>query len=227
MEIKRIFEDMHILAVIKPSGIAAQGDKTGDEDLMTILGGNLFLVHRLDRPVGGIILYAKTQAAAAKLSKQISDKTIQKEYLVVVMGSPVAHYGELSDHLKKLRTVNMSKVVQPGTPGSKEARLSYSLIETVETDELGVLSLLSIKLQTGRHHQIRVQLSNAGFPIWGDTKYNRVFMKKKGWSQIALWSSKLSFNHPEDNRLIELTSLPPNEEPWNLFDFFDKNEVSV
>lgn len=227
MEIRRIFEDKHILAVIKPSGIAAQGDKTGDEDLMTMLGGNLFLVHRLDRPVGGIILYAKTQAAAAKLSKQITEKTIQKEYYVVVMGSPDAPYGELSDHLKKLRTVNMSKVVPPSTPGSKEARLSYNLIKTVETSDLGALSLLSVKLYTGRHHQIRVQLSNAGLPIWGDTKYNRVFMKKKGWSQIALWSSKLCFKHPEDNRLMELTSLPPNEEPWSLFNFFNDSEVGV
>lgn len=227
MEIKRIFEDSHILAVVKPSGIAAQGDKTGDEDLMTMLGGHLFLVHRLDRPVGGIILYAKTQAAASRLSKQISEKTIQKEYLVVVMGIPVAPYGELSDHLKKLRTVNMSKVVPPGSPGSKEARLVYSLIETVQTNDLGALSLLSVKLHTGRHHQIRVQLSTAGLPIWGDTKYNRVFMKKKGWSQIALWSNKLGFKHPKDNQTIELASLPPNEEPWNLFNFFDKNEVSV
>lgn len=227
MEIRRIFEDKNILAVVKPSGIAAQGDKTGDEDLMTMLGGNLFLVHRLDRPVGGIILYAKTQAAAAKLSKQITDKTIQKEYYVVVMGTPFAPYGELSDHLKKLRTVNMSKVVPPGTPGSKEARLSYNLIKTVKTSDPGALSLLSVKLHTGRHHQIRVQLSNAGLPIWGDTKYNRVFMKKKGWSQIALWSNKLVFKHPEDSRLMELASLPPNEEPWSLFNFFDDSEVGV
>lgn len=227
MDILKIFEDKHILAVEKPSGIGAQGDKTGDEDLMSVLGGELFLVHRLDRPVGGVILYAKTQTAASRLSRQITEKTIQKEYLAVVTGTPATPEGELIDHLKKLRTVNMSKVVPPETPGSKEARLTYKLIETVQTEDLGALSLLSIKLHTGRHHQIRVQLSNAGIPIWGDTKYNRIFMKRKGWSKIALWSNKLSFKHPDDDRLIELNSTPPFEDPWSIFNFFDDREASL
>ncbi|MDX9918064.1 MAG: RluA family pseudouridine synthase [Gudongella sp.] len=218
MDINIIYEDNNILVAEKPPGIASQSDKTGDDDLMAILDRNgLHLIHRLDRPVGGVIVYGKNKNAASKLSRQVSENTIIKEYLAVVCGNAEKNEVVLTDHLKKLRTINMSKVVEAETPGAKKAELSYSVISRVDSDEFEKLSLLKVRLKTGRHHQIRVQLANAGLPIWGDNKYNRVFMKKKGWTQIALWSYSLTIRHPADNRIMELKSLPDDTEPWNQF----------
>lgn len=103
--------------------------------------------------------------------------------------------------------------------GAKEAILQYTVLETKDTEEYGPLSLLKIVLKTGRHHQIRVQLSNSGFPIWGDNKYNKTFVKKRGWTQIALWSHKISFDHPTKKANSTYISLPYDEYPWNIFDY--------
>lgn len=228
MKIKIIFEDKNIIVVEKPPKMPCQSDKTQDEDLITVLYKQLKndssdipylgLLHRLDRPVGGVMVLAKTKEANRHISRQITDRKFTKEYLAVVCGKPETPSGELKDYLKKLITINMSKVVPKDTKRSKEAILHYKLISTKTTDEYGDISLLKIDLKTGRHHQIRVQLSNAGFPIWGDNKYNKVFVKKKEWTQISLWAHKISFKHPKNNSIVSFTSLPYKEYPWNLFE---------
>lgn len=219
MNIKIIYEDKDILLVEKPPKVPCQSDKTSDEDIMSILNRPyLGLVHRLDRPVGGVMVYAKDEKANSFLSKEISARRLYKEYLTVVCGKPENSTGELRDYLKKLRTINMSKVVDKGTNGAKEAILEYEVLESKDTDEYGTLSLLKVILKTGRHHQIRVQLSHAGFPIWGDNKYNKTFVKKKEWTQISLWSYKIGFNHPRSKEYISYTYLPYDEYPWNYFD---------
>lgn len=229
MKAKILFEDRNIIVVEKPPKMPCQSDKTLDEDLMSILINHcvekevlkekpyLGLVHRLDRPVGGVLVLAKTKEANRSLSKQISEQGFLKEYLTIVCGKPSSPSGEFRDYLKKLITINMSKVVPQNTKGSKEAILKYQLIDTVKTNEYGELSLMSISLETGRHHQIRVQLSNAGIPIWGDNKYNKTFIKKKEWSQISLWAHKLAFKHPSSNELVTFYSYPYDEYPWNIF----------
>ena len=224
MEIKIIYEDKDILVVEKPPKVPCQSDKTSDGDMMSILNRPyLGLVHRLDRPVGGVMVYAKTENTNSFLSKEISARRLYKEYLTVVCGKPEGEKGELRDYLKKLRTINMSKVVDKDTNGCKEAILEYKVLATQDTEEYGTLSLLKVVLKTGRHHQIRVQLSNAGFPIWGDNKYNKAFVKKKEWTQISLWAYKLGFNHPKNKEYISFTSLPYEEYPWDLFDHNLKN----
>lgn len=229
MEPKIIFEDKHVIVVEKPPKVPSQSDKTNDIDMISMLRDYLKekypgarnpyigLVHRLDRPVGGLMVFAKTKEANRSLSEQIRVKDFEKEYYAVVSGKPEANSGELRDYLKKLRTVNMSKVVSEGTKDAKEAILEYQVLETIETEEFGTLSLVSIKLKTGRHHQIRVQFSNAGIPLWGDNKYNKEFVKMKKWTQIALWSKYIGFSHPKDKSKCTFESKPNKETPFNLF----------
>lgn len=228
MELNIIYEDKHVLCMIKPQGVPSQSDKTNDEDLMSeglkYLGKKvenpyLGLIQRLDRPVGGIIVYAKNEFANKELSKQVQLRRTQKEYFAVVCGKPENEKVVLEDYLKKLRTINMSKITTEDDKLSKVAKLEYEALETVETEEYGTLTLLKVKLYTGRHHQIRVQLSNAGIPIWGDNKYNKVFVKKKEFTNIALWSHKFGFRHPKTKEYTEFTSLP-NSYPFTLFSNF-------
>jgi 23S rRNA pseudouridine1911/1915/1917 synthase len=222
MDIKIIFEDKDILVVEKPPKLPCQSDKTSDEDLMSMLNRPyLGLIHRLDRPVGGVMVYAKNEKSNSFLSREVSARRLYKEYLTIVCGSPSETEGELRNYLKKLRTINMSKVVDEGTHGSKEAILQYKVLDTIDTEKYGTLTLLKIILKTGRHHQIRVQLSHAGLPIWGDNKYNKTFVKKKEWTQISLWSYKIGFNHPKSKEYVEFTSLPYEELPWREFNIND------
>ncbi len=228
MEPKIIFEDKHLIVAVKPPMVPSQSDQTKDEDMMRIISEHLELkhqgtakpyvglVHRLDRPVGGLMVFAKTEFANAKLSEAIRLKQFKKIYNAVVCGKPEVFQGELRDHLVKLSTVNMSKIAEPGQKNAKEAILNYGLVKTVRTDEYGELSLLRIELKTGRHHQIRVQLAHAGIPIWGDTKYNPLFVKTKEWVRIALWAAELSFKHPKENKTLEF-KVDPQDYPFSLF----------
>ncbi|NLM12707.1 MAG: RluA family pseudouridine synthase [Epulopiscium sp.] len=227
MEIRVIYEDAHIIVVEKPPKVPSQQDKTGDMDMLSLLKGDLKkkypaarnpyigLVHRLDRPVGGLMVFAKTKDANAKLSEQMQSHHFKKEYLAVVCGKPGADHEELRDYLLKNQVKNISKVVPQGTKGAKEAILEYTYVNSVYTQETP-LSLLKIELKTGRHHQIRVQLANKNLPLWGDTKYNLVFVKKKEWTQIALWAWKLTFNHPKTNKVCSF-ELKPTAYPFSLF----------
>lgn len=229
MNLNIVFEDKHILCLVKPQGIASQSDKTNDEDLMTAAlkyvnnresNPYLGLIQRLDRPVGGIIVYAKTEYANKELSRQVQLRQTQKEYLAVVCGRPEAEKAVLEDYLKKLKTINMSKVTTSDDKQAKLAKLEYDVLSSTETEEYGPLTLLKIKLHTGRHHQIRVQLSNANLPVWGDNKYNKVFVKKKDFTQIALWSHKFGFRHPKTKEYLEFESNPKGY-PFTLFDIYD------
>jgi len=226
MTLKIIYEDTHLLCLEKPQGIPSQSDKTEDEDLQTIALNYLKnsnnkpyigLIHRLDRPVGGVILYAKTPFANAELSKQLQNHQTAKEYLTVVCGKPETNKMVLEDYIKKLKTINMSKITTQDDKQGKYAKLEFEVLGTVVTETEGVLSLLKVKLFTGRHHQIRVQLANANLPIWGDNKYNKAFVKRKDFTFIALWSYKFGFYHPKTKQYLEFISLPTSF-PFTLFE---------
>ncbi len=170
-----IFEDASILAAVKPQGMPAQPDLTGDrsflEEMEAYTGQPLGLLHRLDRPVGGVMLFAKTKQAEAVLAKDIQEKRLQKSYLAVLTGKLPQEQGRQEDFLRKNGRTNLSEIVPKGTRGAKRAMLEYRRLAEKETDS-GMLTLAEISLLTGRHHQIRVQTSGMGAPIWGDRKYN-------------------------------------------------------
>ena len=204
--LKVIFEDNHIIVVEKPVNIPSQADKTGDIDMLTIIKaylkekynkpGNVYLglVHRLDRPVGGVMVFAKTSKAASRLSEQIRNKSIEKRYIALTHNHTKEHE-ILKDKLLKNEKTNTSKIDEKG----KYAILEYNLIEYRNN-----MSLIDINLLTGRHHQIRVQLSHHGYPIYGDQRYG---IDKEG-IQIHLWAYKLKFKHPVKDEIMEFTYYP-------------------
>lgn len=213
-----LFEDEYILAVVKPQGMPSQADKTGDADLLSELEAYvkqpLGLLHRLDRPVGGVMLFAKTKAAEAILAKDLQEGRLKKQYLTVLCGRLPAERGTLEDYLLKNARTNLSEVVSKDRKGAKRAILHYKRIAEKETD-LGWLTLAEIKLETGRHHQIRLQTSHAGFPIWGDRKYHKNF-PKRGKTDIALWSYKLEGIHPKTKEPFTFVA-KPEKEPFSIF----------
>lgn len=218
-KLKILFEDNHIIVVEKLPNIPSQSDKTGDIDMLTLVKeyirekynkpGNVYLglVHRLDRPVGGIMIFAKTSKAASRLSNQVREKKFKKVYLAVVDGKFENKNGGLIDYLYKDERNNISKVVKKEKKNAKEARLDY---EVIKYDEIKNLSLVKIDLHTGRHHQIRVQLSNFGHSIFGDQKYGT---RGKG-KQIALWAYKLIIEHPITNEKMVFKDLPESIGTW-------------
>lgn len=217
-----LYEDNHLLGIVKPVNIPVQEDATGDADLLTLLKedvkeryakpGNVFmgLVHRLDRPVGGAMIFAKTSKAASRLSESVRTHAFHKVYLTVVHGKPPASQGRLINTLLKDERSNTVSIVRPGTPGGKEAILDYTVLGSAEG-----YTLLKIDLLTGRSHQIRVQLSGIGCPLYGDQKYGAA-VNRPG-QQIALWSALVGFPHPVTKEEVELISLPPQTHPWNLW----------
>ena len=214
------YEDQHLIIVEKAPGMPVQSDPSGDPDLLSELKKQinhpLWLVHRLDRPVGGLIVYAKSKEACALLSEAWQKKKIQKSYTTVVCGIPESDQAELSHYIRKCKTINRSKIEPKRVAYAKRAVLRYQVLEKTIDDEFGSLALLRVDLETGRHHQIRVQLSHIGLPIWGDTKYNKTFTKRKVWSQIALWSTQLAFEHPFTGEQVAVSILP-KVEPFNRF----------
>ena len=223
MNIKILYEDNHLLIVEKPVNMLVQADKTQDEDLLTILKkyikeeynkpGEAFLslVHRLDRPVGGAIVYAKTSKAAGRLSDQLRRQVIKREYLGVVRGNIKKEENRLENYLLKDNRKNEVSIVGKDKRGSKRSVLNY-----IKLSSKNNMTLLKVKLETGRSHQIRVQLAGIGHPLYGDQKYG-ANVNKVG-EQIALWSYKLIFKHPTKDEIIEVTSKPPHkEEPWKNF----------
>lgn len=223
---KIIFEDNHLLVVEKPVNVPSQADESQDPDLLSILKNDLKyryqkpgqvylgLVHRLDRPVGGVMVFAKTSKAAARLSAQIRNKEFKKTYLAVVQGTPKKQQDTLKHFLFKDEQLNKVRVVSPDKIGSKEAILSYQIMANQDG-----LSIARIELQTGRSHQIRVQFAAIGNPLYGDQKYGSRAGAKYSHSgqQIALWSVRICCNHPTKNETLIFDSLPPNEFPWSLF----------
>ncbi|WP_017186909.1 RluA family pseudouridine synthase [Alkalibacillus haloalkaliphilus] len=217
-----IFEDNHLLVVEKPVNMPVQGDESRDLDLLTALKdfikerdqkpGNVYLalVHRLDRPVGGVMVYAKTSKAASRLSDQVRRHAMTKEYLAVIRGFPEKQQARLEDYLYKDKRKNQVYVTSKDYNEARKAVLEY----TVLGHEKG-LSLVKVNLHTGRPHQIRVQLANIGCPLYGDQKYGAK-VNKPG-QQIALWSHQLGLEHPTLKEGKKFTSTPPNEKPWQSF----------
>lgn len=208
MRVEILHEDADIIVCVKPYGMPAQGDKSRDTDVLSYLKNHIFeeeemeeepylaMVHRLDRPVGGIMVFAKNQKAAAGLSDQMQDGTMVKFYQAILTGELPAESGVLEDYLVRDGKNNTSKIVKKGTKGAKRAQLEYEVLDVFETDQ-GILSYVLIELITGRHHQIRVQMAERGAGIYGDTKYNPLFTKtKKKYQQIALFATRLEFEHP-------------------------------
>ncbi|MGI6394175.1 MAG: RluA family pseudouridine synthase [bacterium] len=215
MKIEVIYEDNHLLAVVKPQGIPVQKDIGKKEDLQTILKsylkekynkpGNIYLgiVHRLDQPVGGVILFAKTSKAASRLSEQVKNNEWEREYLAVVDGIPKEKKGELKDYLLKNSETNTVSVVSKETKKAKFAKLKYEVIE-----KSNAKALVKISLETGRSHQIRVQFANSGHPIANDQRYNREAQKGK---EIALWAFSLTVIHPVKNEKLTFSKEMPPE----------------
>ncbi|MDP4091965.1 MAG: RluA family pseudouridine synthase [Bacillota bacterium] len=220
-DIKIIYEDNHLLVVEKPVNIPSQEDESGDADMLTLLKeyiknacnkpGNVYLglVHRLDRPVGGAMVFAKTSKAASRLSEQIRSREFKKTYLAVVNGAPAKH-GSLKNYLYKDNKTNIVSIVNEGKEGAKLALLDYEVVSSVNN-----LSLVKINLNTGRSHQIRVQFAGIGNALYGDRKYG-VNSSKDG-QQLALWSTSISLAHPTLKEVMTFSSNPPRVYPWDMF----------
>lgn len=220
MKVPILYEDNHLLFVEKPVNVPVQEDQSKDQDLLSYLKddikiryqkpGNVYLAltHRLDRPVGGTMVFAKTSKAASRLSDQFRRDTIGKQYLAVVRGTPRKESDTLVDYLFKDRQKNKVYTAKPSNKQAKKATLKYKVLGTSKG-----LSLLLIHLYTGRPHQIRVQLSSRGWPLYGDQKYGRN-VNKPG-QQIALWSHELTIEHPTKKEEFSIQSTPPEQFPWN------------
>ena len=215
-----LFEDNHLLVIEKPVNLLSQADHSGSPDLLSLLKdwikqrdqkpGQVFLglVQRLDRPVGGVMVFAKTSKAASRLADQVRQRTLQKTYLAVVAGVIDPPEWTLTDWLQKDRHSNTVRVVESGVSQAKQAILHYERI-AVHANK----SLLRIQLETGRSHQIRVQLVHCGHPLLGDHKYGQAL----NLSGPALWSHQLQFQHPILRKFLLFTSSPPKTKPWQDF----------
>lgn len=217
-----LYEDNHVIVVLKPQNVPSQADESGDKDMLTMVKeyikekynkpGNVYvgLVHRLDRPTGGVMVFAKTSKAAARLTEQFKNKEAEKTYFAVVCGTLKAKQTKLVNYLLKDEKNNIVKVVPMATTGAKRAELDYTVLE-----EKDGFSLLKVKLETGRGHQIRVQLSTIGNPIYGDQKYGKNMPK----ANLNLFAVELKFKHPTTGDTMVFRAYPPeNLKAWNLFD---------
>ena len=219
LHIPILYEDNHILAAVKPPGILSQEDDTGDPDILTLLKqdlkirynkpGNVFLglVHRLDRNVGGAMVFAKTSKAASRLSESIRSRQFDKTYMCVVQGTPPKLYDKLTHYIRKDNKRNQVTVLNKPSADAKEAVLEY---KAVATD--GPYSLVAVQLHTGRPHQIRSQLSHIGCPLVGDLKYGA--KPVAGITNIALWSTSVAVAHPTTKEWMRFVSLPHADGAW-------------
>ena len=215
-----LFEDAYIIVCHKPAKIAVQTNKSGMQDMVSLLKNYLYrqmdikkepyiaVIHRLDQPVEGILVFAKTPFAAKELNKQLQNSGFGKYYQAVLCGIPEKENGRLCDYIRKDGRTNTSSIVERSDKDAKKAILDYSIIEKNEEKNL---SLVKIKLETGRHHQIRVQMANIGCPLWGDTKYNPSMSEDKKWKQIALCAYMLYFQHPKKKKHMKFEINPQYE----------------
>lgn len=217
--IKVLYEDNHLIAVLKPINVPTQKDSSNDIDMVSLVKdylkkkynkpGNVYLglLHRLDRPVSGVLLFAKTSKAAERMTKEIKNHNVRKTYYAVVEGK-VDKKGTFIDKLLKDEKTNFVRVSDKG----KEAKLEYELICYKNN-----YSLVKINLITGRSHQIRVQFSSRGYPLYGDQRYN-----KQDKNQIALFSSSIEFTHPVTKEHLTISYNLPNRFPFTLFNYMIK-----
>lgn len=213
-----LYEDNHIIVVVKPYNVLSQADNTNDIDMLFIIKmyikekynkpGNVYLglVHRLDRPVGGIMVFAKTSKAASRLSEQVRERKLKKRYLAVVHGIIKNDNDELINYIVKCKD-NSSKITVKEE--GQIAKLKYTVLERNIKENL---TLVDIDLETGRHHQIRVQMANIGHTLYGDQRYG-----KQDKKQIALFSYELEFIHPVNKELMKFEKMPYKEGVWKLF----------
>lgn len=206
-----LFEDNHLLVAEKPENMPVQADSSGDLDMLTALKayvkekynkpGDVYLglVHRLDRPVGGVMVFARTSKAASRLSSQLSSRTAKKRYVAVVVGDPPAS-AELINYISRDENTGNAHIAREGEENAKPASLSFKTVA-----KKNGLALLDVSLHTGRHHQIRLQLSAYGFSIWGDQRYNK---EARVGEQIALYAYSLTVEHPTKKEALTFTNLP-------------------
>lgn len=226
-----VFEDEEIIVCRKPSGIAVQNARFGVIDMESGLKNYLAaknpgkmpylgIIHRLDQPVEGLLVFAKTKQAAAELSRQMTAGSMAKRYLAVTSGMPKEESGILEDYLKKDSRANSSSVVSATTPEAKKARLSYKMVQKCVETKLptGNKNLIYICLETGRHHQIRVQMANAGMPLIGDRKYNT---QEQTTLPLGLCSFQLEFKHPKNKKKMKFEIFPSGE----AFEGFEKEKL--
>ncbi|REK77180.1 RluA family pseudouridine synthase [Paenibacillus paeoniae] len=223
MRIPVLYEDNHLLAVVKPPGVPSQEDETGDPDMLTLLKtdlkerhgkpGNVFLglVHRLDRPVGGAMIFAKTSKAASRLSEAVRSRSFGKTYMCVVQGAPASSNGTLKHYLWKDQKRNQVTVFNKPESDAKEAILEYRVAAAHER-----FSLVAVRLHTGRSHQIRAQMAHIGCPIVGDLKYGAA--RQPHISNLALWSTSVSLPHPISKEEVAFYSLPEVAAPWSWWE---------
>lgn len=218
-----LHEDNHIIVVLKPQNVPSCEDESKDLDMLTMIKeyirekynktGNVYLglVHRLDRPTGGVMVFAKSSKAASRLSEQLKSGDFEKRYYAVLMGTPKEEKATLTHYMKKNAVNNMVYVCPSTVQGAKFAELEYEILQ--KTDQL---SLADVRLHTGRSHQIRVQMSAIGTPLYGDMRYGGEKAKK---GHLALWAYYLSFTHPvSKERMVFRVQPPKDNTPWNLFE---------
>lgn len=210
-----LYEDNDIIVCYKPAKLAVQTARTGIPDMVSILKNHIYktdpkkkppylaVIHRLDQPVEGILVFAKTKPAAAALTKQLTSFGFGKHYMALLSGRLANPQGTLVDYLVKDSKTNSSSVCTPATPGAKQAILHYTVAEASKDS-----CLVNIRLETGRHHQIRVQMAHAGCPIQGDTKYNPAASHSELYQQLALCACQLDFAHPKTNKELHFSITP-------------------
>ena len=218
-----LYEDNHIIVTLKPQNVPTCEDESRDKDMLTYIKeyirekygkqGNVYLglVHRLDRPTGGVMVYAKSSKAAARLSEQMKSGDFEKKYLAVLADTPREERATLKNYLKKNPINNMVYLAAATTAGAKYAELDYKILETQKG-----LALAEVRLHTGRSHQIRVQMSSIGCPVYGDMRYGG---EKAVKGNLALWAYHLAFSHPVTKERMVFKIQPPKDlSPWTLFD---------
>lgn len=224
-----LYEDNHLLVVVKPQGLPCCPDISGSDNLLDLMKQYLIekynkpgdaylgLIHRLDQPTGGVMLYAKSSKSASRLSKNLKDREVSKKYLAITQGVPKERNAVLKNALSKDSAKNEVYCVPMATEGSKMAELEYKVLSIIDNN-----SLVEINLITGRSHQARVQLAHIGCPIWGDQKYG----KATGHNNLALWATELKFPHPVTKDIMFFRVYPPTEDyPWSIFDISTKLAV--
>ncbi len=231
MDLKVIYEDNHIIVVEKPVNVPSQEDKTGDTDMLTIIKaylkkkynkpGDVYLglVHRLDRPTGGVMVFAKTSKAASRLSEQVRNKDFHKQYLCIVDGEMEENTGTFKDYLVKNERTNISRIANKNDKNAKEAILDY---EVVKYNEEIDLSVVKVNLHTGRHHQIRVQFASRNHSLCGDQKYGT---RGRG-KQLALWAYSLSIIHPITRERMNFFAEPEHIGSWKILENIDMERHS-
>ena len=215
MDLNILYQDSSLVLCIKPVGVESEGEGM-PRLLERQLGGPIFCVHRLDKAVGGLMVYARTKQAAAVLSAAVARREMEKAYLCVVPGAPEPPQGIMKDLLYRDAAKNKSFVVRRPRRGVREAELGYTLLERGPES-----SLVRVALHTGRSHQIRVQFSSRSMPLLGDVKYG----SRERRCTIALWSCRLAFPHPATQKPVAFTALPPASFPWDGFSCLSGGEA--